>query len=407
MSRWTVLAGQAALERLESDPKLLVQEADYAYDLRHPERVVAAFPPEGDRVAFAGPSGWTVKLVIQQVAEGLPPWLERLTRRQRAGGPLLAFEVTTRVEPAAWEAGRPLDFIPERMSIHAEQVRVTPELEWLGARIRGGRAEVSALEIRQRTPPSWIEPATDPSSAAHELHRVLIARQFGLSQIRNLRSHRDRLVRALHKIGVANSEIAAAAAITPSRASQIAGEPGLVQLDARLLDGLIHTFYRRPKTRRVPRELSWLFAHREQGLTHAELYSLEADLTKILCQTAAAIEHWARRNARIDMAAGAAIEGARRARMSVADIARGLHVTTKTVRAIDRRRRGPIGRKTIAAVDSTLAELDRLDLVPAERQPSVADAHLRGVRRVSRSRERNLPPTLRRQPQKPPGTFRS
>jgi hypothetical protein len=402
MSQWQVLAGEAARRRLDADAELLLWKARYAWDVRHVDRLVIALAPGADIVAFAAPSGWTIRHAQQAVVEALPPWLDALTAPRRLSGrdvTLPAFEITDRSDPAPWRAGNPLERIPERVSLDQGFVERRPELQWALGRLSAGRVEVTAFEVRCQTPPAWIEPLAYASPAGHELHRVLLARHHATSRESGLRAQRDRLISALHTLGVASTEIATTALVTAPRVSQIAGGFGASHVDARLLDKLLYTLARPPRLERTPRELSFVVAQcRERPLRQRERISVERDLLKLVGRTSEELAIWARRESRIDVAAAKAILEARKRRVPVSEIASQLGITTKTVRQIEQRHgqnAGPPGRKTTSAVDDTLADLGRIDLVPEERRKAHAATARRAGRREDRSRQRSLPPLLR------------
>ena len=350
-------------------------------------------------VAFASPSGWTVRLVPQPVNEGLPDWLESLTGRFAgkvdSSAELPAWEITDRADPAPWRAGRPLDHIPERLSLSADLVRRRSELHWARQRIWRGRAEVTAFEIRCNTPPRWIEPLADASPVSTELHRVLLASRHATMRARALRNHRDLLVSALHALGHPGDDIAALASITRARVAQIAHSQDLSGLDARVLDQLVFALDRRVRTEKTPREMSMLFAKHKRGTLHArERVVLIDALTQLLHEVTGAFRVWKRRRARIEAAAAAAIGGARRHKMAIADIARRLEITTKTVRQIEDRHpqsiTGSRAESATKAVDFALADMGRLDLIPAERRAGRVATARQSERRTSRARERNV-----------------
>jgi hypothetical protein len=409
VARWDVLVGQAARDRLEADTGLLLRAAPYAFDMRHLDRLAIAFAPDSEAVAFAAPSGWTIRLVPHAVTEGLPPWLESLTGRPRSPNQDVAspaFEITDRSDPAPWRAGRPLDCIPERLSLDQGFVERRPELRWMLARIHAGRAEVTAFEVRCHTPPAWIEPIAYASPAGGELHRVLLARNHATTRERVLKTHRDRLICALHALGVSPSEIAQSALVTPSRVSQVAASERVDSLDARSLDQLLYVLSPPPRMDMTPRQVLFIFAkQRVDQLRGAELISLQKDLFKLLRRTSEHLGVWTRRASRIDVAASKAIIEARKRKVSVAEIARELAVTTKTVRLMEQRHgrnQEPPGRKTASAVDAALADQGRLDLVPEERRGAHAGTARRAEKRTKRSRERSLPALLRSNSQDPP-----
>ena len=409
MARWTVLAGQEARDQLEADKRLLLQQAHYAFDMRHLDRLAIAFAPDGDMVAFAAPAGWTIRLAPQAVVEGLPSWLDSLTGRlhpSRQATPLPAFEITDHPDPAPWKAGHPLDCIPGRLSLDSGFIEQRPELAWAQSKVQAGRAEVTAFEIRCRTPPAWIELIADRSPAGGELHRVRLARDHATTRASMLSGHRDRLVGALHALAVPNVEIASLALVSPSRVSQIAAADRVEVVDARSLDQLLYMLSPPAHLDRTPREISFVFAKLRTGRLRApELVSLQADLIALLRRTSEDLRLWTRRQARIDIAASKAIGAARKSKMPVADIARELQVTTKTVRLIERRHgvnQEPPGRKTAAALYATLADLGRLDLVPEERRRAHAATARRGNKRTERARERNVPAILKSVASDPP-----